>query len=161
MDELLPGPIALGKMVASLLGRRVTFRRAPSSLPVEHRNHDLYTGLYMTGLRAVSTIICCDKEFAANSAAALSMISAEHAAEWLKAPSLPQDAAENFHEILNVMAVALNETAGKNPVSLTDILPPGTPIPSSVLVVNRATQRADYIVEIQGYPDGQVAILIL
>jgi len=161
MPELLPGPIALGKMVASLLGRRVMFRQAPSGLMVEYRNHDLYTGLYITGLRAISTIVCCDKAFAANSAAALAMISAERAAEWLEAGSLPQDATENFHEILNVMAVALNETNGKNPVSLKEVLPPGTPIPSSVLVVNRVTQRADYIVEIQGYPDGQVAILIL
>ncbi len=161
MAELLPGPVALGKIVASLLGRKVLFRQAPSGLTVEHRNHDLYTGLYVTGLRAISTIICCDKAFAANSAAALAMIPADHAAAWLKAGSLPQDATENFHEILNVMAVALNETTGKNPVQLKEILPPGTGIPSSVTVVNRATARADYIVEIQGYPDGQVAILIL
>ena len=161
MPELLPGPVALGKMVASLLGRRVVFRQAPSGLTVEHRNHDVYTGLYTTGLGAISTIVSCNKDFAANSAAALAMIPANHAADWLKAGSLPQDATENFHEILNVMAAALNETNGSSPVSLKEVLPPGTTIPSSVVVVNRATQRADYIVEIQGYADGQVAILIL
>jgi hypothetical protein len=100
MPELLPGPIA--RKDVSLLGRRGRSVRHPQARG-GYRNHDLYTGL--THACEQSRRSSAATRSSANNGR-LAMIPADHAAAWLKAGSLPQDATENFHEILNVMAVA-------------------------------------------------------
>lgn len=161
MAARLPEPAAIKKLWVDLLGRGVTVEKAAEPMKVERPNPEAYTALYVTKARTVPTIISCDRTLAAHGAAALALLPPDQARGWINAGALSAEAAENFHEILNIMAATLNEVNLRSHVKLSAVLPPGKAVPAPITVVDKPVARLDLVIDIDGYASGRMSILTI
>lgn len=107
---------------------------------------------------AVVAAALFDVPMACRGGAALCMMPAEVANDSAEAGELPEALAENWVEVLNVLA---NLFSGRARVRLQDWTPPSARVPISVKKLARAAagRRIDAAVDIPGYGAGRLTLL--
>jgi hypothetical protein len=154
----MPAASALSETLAGLLDRAVIIK--PSTRPARYTlaNRDTHTALYVNDDGFCTAAAVCDRALGAGAAAAIAMVPADAAAEWSNG-TLPQDAADNLNEVLNVLATSFNTANPTRRVKLFGRLAPGRAVAEPTRpLFTVGVLRTDLDVTIDGYPGGKLVL---
>ncbi len=151
----LPTADAVGKLIASLVGKSVTAKpgQALKELPKGG-----VVVVCVDEAQAVVAIIVTDVAMAAAAGASLAMIPAAAAQDAARSGALPPNMAENFREVTNVMTSLLTTGSGRV-VRQAEFSVGAVPAQASG-VMSTPSGRLDLEVEVQGYGKGALSILV-
>ena len=114
---------------------------------------------YCTDEGRVGAICLVDAEFAIRTAGALTMVPPAAVADTLRKGDL-SDALENFREIVNILASLLNSPKTSHlRLAGVHVVPGDLPDGVSSLVEKPAFRR-DFAVQIEGYGNGRLSLLV-
>lgn len=114
---------------------------------------------YRTDEGSVGAICLVDAEFAIRTAGALTMVPPAAVADTLRKGDL-SDALENFREIVNILASLLNSPKTSHlRLAGVHVVPGDLPDCVSSLVEKPAFRR-DFAVQIEGYGNGRLSLLV-
>jgi hypothetical protein len=114
---------------------------------------------YRTDEGAVGAICLVDAEFAIRTAGALTMVPPAAVADSLRKGDL-SDAMENFREIVNILASLLNSPKTSH-LRLAGVhLIPGDLPDGVAALVEKPEFRRDFAVQIEGYGNGRLSLLV-
>lgn len=151
----LPTANAIGKLIASLVGKSVTAKpgQALKELPKGG-----VAVVYVDEAQTVVAIIVTDVAMAAAAGASLAMIPVGAAQDATRSGVLPPNMAENFREVTNVMASLL--TTGSGRVVRQAEFSVGAVPAQAGGVMSNPSGRLDLEVDVQGYGKGALSILV-
>jgi len=149
------------KLFRGMLGRTVTVKDSVRPQAISTANKETFTALYLAD-KYVVTVAVCDFKLAAASGAALALIPAPRAEEWVRDRKIPDDAIANTREIFNVMAATFNESNPSTYAKLGFFLPPGQAVPGAANGFFASNvRRMDYSVAVEGYGEGVFTVLVV
>jgi two-component system chemotaxis response regulator CheY len=152
-----PKPAQVGSALTELLRKNVGAAAAPSTLiPVLARIVAEYHSVEGGALAACAV---CDLAFALRTGAALTLVPPGVVEEAIRARALEDTLADNFHEVLNVMARFFDH-GGSSRVQLGPVHLPGEKLdPALAAPIARPAARLDLTVDIAGYGKGNLSLL--
>ena len=151
----LPDPKDISELFTILLGKQVTVK---SGAPAANPNGGTLA-VYSDDDGAVGAVALSDLPLASNAGAALSMIPAGMAEESIKAGTLAENLADNWHEVLNVASQLFNAGNGHR-VKLADIHPAAEPPSAAAGLLGAPGARLDLEVAIVGYGSGTLSLVV-
>ncbi|WP_372716110.1 hypothetical protein [Immundisolibacter sp.] len=155
-SKVLPTAQAVGKLIASLVGRNATaqptqaFKQVPKGAVV---------AVCVDEAKKTVAIIVADVAVAAAAGASLAMIPASAAQDAARNGILPQNIADNFREVANVMTSLF--TAGSGRVVRLAEFAVGTVPEEAGPVLAGPGGRLDLEIEVQGYGKGVLSLLVV
>lgn len=147
----IPSQPDLTQALRGLLGRDVGLSK------VVRREFPSFVAVYTDESGAAVNLLCVDLHLAASASAALALVPAGQAEEWVASGSLPDHARENLYEVLNVLAATHNRGEGSRHVKLSSLLSPDDELPAEVASGRNAPAlTAWFEVDVAGYPGGLI-----
>lgn len=114
--------------------------------------------VYVTDKLATGAAVACDLPLAAYAGAALGLVPLPRAEEAITLGVLPDDLAENFYEVVNIMASVFNENPAAPHLKLYKVHAVGEKLPSDVASsLGYVVRRLDLKVEVEGYGWGRLS----
>lgn len=152
----MPTRMAVRNMIGDLIGRDVELRDS-DPMPSKVTN---VTGVYVTDRLATSAVAILDFEAAARLGGALGMLPRGGVEDAIGERQLPSMIRDCTYEVLNVLASAFN--IGNAPhVRLYQMYGPGGGVPTDVASMGAvATGRMDLTLQIAGYGNGKLSIVV-
>lgn len=156
----LPGVMTVRDVLEGTLGREVSVATGgPMVNPGS--NGGALVGVYVDRFLKLSALILFDFELTARAGAAIGLtprVGADIAIEDLE---LPESLLENASEIFNI-ATSFFNTGGARHLSLDRCYAPGEDLPNDVSQwVFAHVRRVDLSVNIKGYGDGLLSVLVI
>ncbi len=153
----LPTSVAVRELLNGLFDRAVT--TSLEDQPVL-RGRDVHVvGSYVDDTGAVRAVGMCDLVLGNVLGAALALVPAPRVEEALAEQRVPPDLADNTREVLNIAASLFNEGPLHLKLDETFVVP--EPVSASVVDFLRTrSDRADVRVEVPGYGEGVIALLL-
>jgi hypothetical protein len=152
----LPGRAAVRSLVEDLVGRPVELRDAE---PVPPRAGNV-VAVYVTDHLAMTAVIVVDLAGAARIGGALGMLPRGGVDDAIDERDLSGMMRDNCYEVLNVLASVFN-TAGAPHVRLYEMYGPDASLPGAVAALSQMIgQRLDVMLEIAGYGDAHVSVVV-
>jgi hypothetical protein len=148
--------MAVRNLIGDLIGRDIEIRDS-DPMPSKVTN---VTGVYVTDRLATSAIAVLDFEAAARLGGALGMLPRGGVEDAINDRQLPPMIRDNTYEVLNVLASAFN--IGNAPhVRLYQMYGPGGGVPTDVASMGAsAIGRMDVTLQISGYGNGKLSIVV-
>jgi len=147
-------PTAVAELFASLLGRKVTANPAAPLAP--QATPAVLVAEYRSEAGAIEALCLCDASLACSLAAALTMIPAGTAAESAKKGRVEGSLAENFQELMNILATLYNRPE-RTHVHLRKVHLPGTVLPGEITdAFAILTSRLPIELDIASYAGGRL-----
>jgi hypothetical protein len=155
----LPGTKDIRDLLRGMLGRDVEITGSIDALTPATPG-GVVVGVYTkSGLR-IAALVALDLPLAARAAAALALLPSRNAEAAIANQYLPETLMENVGEILNVMASLLNADGAPH-VRLNRVHGPTELLPADVATILRGYgPRIDAGVQIRGYGDGGVGVVV-
>jgi hypothetical protein len=158
---LEPAPLPSGDAVRELLNGlfdRVVTVHAEQQ-PVL-RGRDVHVvGSYVDDTGTIRAVVFCDLVLGNVLGAALALVPAPRVAEALEAGAVLGDLADNTREVLNVSASMFNHGAAHLKLKATWVVP--EPVDGDVVEFLRTpSRRSDLRVDVPGYGEGELALLL-
>jgi len=114
--------------------------------------------VYVTDKLATGAAVACDLPLAAYAGAALGLVPLPRAEEAITMGLLPEDLAENFYEVVNIMASVFNENPAAPHLKLYKVHAVGEKLPSDVASsLGYVVRRLDLKVDVEGYGSGRLS----
>ena len=114
--------------------------------------------VYVTDKLQTGALVACDLPLAAYAGAALGLVPLPQAEEAIASGLLPEDLAENFHEVVNILASAFNENPAAPHLKLYAVHAAGDKLPTDVAsCLGYVVRRLDLKVAVQGYGSGRIS----
>ena len=163
----MPAPHSVGNLLSGLLARTVKVQksttpstpRAPAS-PAPAAKASQAVAVYTDDQGSVAALCVCDMSLASHAGAALSLIPAGVAAEAARTGVMPASIAENLYEVANVAASLFNADGGPH-LKLREVVTTAQALPAGLSeMAARASERIDLEVNITGYGQGQMSVLL-
>lgn len=165
----MPAPHTVGNLLSGLLARSVKVNkssspsaaRAPARAPAPSAaKASQAVAVYTDDQGSVAALCLCDMSLASHAGAALSLIPAGVAAEAARTGVMPPSIAENLYEVANVAASLFNADGGPH-LKLREVVTTTQALPAALSeVASRASERIDLEVNITGYGQGQMSVLL-
>lgn len=153
----LPLPKAVRDLLAQLLGREVDVTPCSPVVPSQRRPAAL--GVYVDDSLRLSHVVVADVALSAFAGAAIGLVPPRVAEDAVEDVDLSPMLAENFAEVLNVLASVLSAAEGRH-LRLYAVHTPGELPPSDVSAWARAPAgRLDQALEVAGYGTGHLGIV--
>lgn len=159
MSTHLPAPKEIRDLLVDLLGREVTLTSAPPLAPTSAQPCSI--GVYVDDHLQMAALVVADLAFSARAGAAIGLLPAPQAEEVVAGGTLEEGLAENFHEVLNILASLFN-APGATHLRLHATYAAGTPIDPPLLA--RALtlgRREDLHLDLAGYGAGRLSFVLL
>jgi hypothetical protein len=152
----MPTRMAVRNLIGDLIGRDIEIRDS-DPMPSKVTN---VTGVYVTDRLATSAIAVLDFEGAARLGGALGMLPRGGVEDAIGERNLPPVIRDCTYEVLNVLASAFN--VGNAPhVRLYQMYGPGGGVPTDVASMGAAAiGRMDVTLQISGYGNGRLSIVV-
>ena len=132
-----------------------------SSKPLRLKSVDPRTvAEYVTDDGCVQALCVCDIDLACYSGAALSMIPPGVALQGIRRHELEENLADNFREIMNVLASLLNTTGSPHLVFRSLALPKQEVSDDVKTLLLNPPTRIDLEIAIEGYGSGKATLVI-
>ncbi len=148
----LPSPDGFAELVGMLVGKRVRATRAPWTGQV------FSVATYVDAAGKVAYVALADVALIASMGAALAMIPAEGVRDAIKSGKPSSIFVENAYEVLNVAASLFNDEDASVHVKVTKL--ELAPLPDALVKrIGQSGARADFVVEIPGYPNARVSFV--
>lgn len=154
----IPAGTAFAKNFSDLIGSEVTLKKGA---PLEIKDDtSLAVAVFADDEGKTSALVVCDVEMVCWSGGALSMLPVGDAQTMINSGKPEGEILDNYREILNVGANLFN-VGDTDHVKLTDVhlLPGDAPDEVSALMADPAA-RSDFDVQIPGYGDGRMAVMV-
>ncbi len=166
----MPAPHTVGNLLSGLLARTVKVNKSttPSAArpparppaPAPAAKASQAVAVYTDDTGSVAALCVCDLSLASHAGAALSLIPAGVAAEAARTGVMPASIAENLYEVANVAASLFNADGGPH-LKLREVVTTAQALPAALSeVAARASERIDLEVNITGYGQGQMSVLL-
>ncbi len=165
----IPAPHTVGNLLSGLLARTVKVNksttpsaaRAPARAPAPSAaKASQAVAVYTDDEGSVAALCLCDMSLASHAGAALSLIPAGVAAEAARTGVMPPSIAENLYEVANVAARLFNADGGPH-LKLREVVTTAQALPAGLSeMAARASERIDLEVNITGYGQGQMSVLL-
>lgn len=130
-------------------------------IPLDHPqdgSSDLLTAIYRNGDDELAAVCQVDFEFAARSAAALTMIPAGGCNEVIASRKLDENYLENAHEVMNLVSILISLPESKR-VFLSNLVGNGEELPGDVAdMVKAGHHRSTLKVNFGNYGDGVISL---
>jgi len=154
----LPTPLQVRELLSGLLGREVTL--SPGS-PMAPRPGDAVSiATYVDDALVVRATITCDLALSAALGCAIALLPAPQVAEAVEANAVDETLADNLYEVLNVLAATFNVPDAPH-VRLHALHPAiGAPPPDARARVLALGRREDLRVEVPGYGEGRLSVVL-
>jgi hypothetical protein len=155
----LPPPMVVRNLLEDLLGRNVDVVVGDAWAPLPR---DMAaTAEYVDDRLTLRAVVLLDLPMAVFAGAAVGLVPARGAQEMVEKRMPNVLIEENLYEVLNVLAAVLNGDDAVH-VKITTMSPPGEDPALDVLkITQRLTGRLDLKVEIDGYGEGRLALVIV
>lgn len=159
-ETVLPSAQEVRELVEGLLGRDVQVLTGGRIIdPAEPGG--AMVGAYVDRLLRLRALVVLDLAFAARCGAAIGLVPNRISEGDVAAQELSDTLAENAAEVLNVTASLFNTGDGPH-LRLDGVAEPGQPLPHDLARwVNAYVPRLDLTVDIAGYGEGAVSILLI
>lgn len=153
----VPHPQQVRDLLVELLGRDVVVGLGDPVLPGPQL--PAAVAIYVTDRTATGALCVCDVALAAGLGAALALIPARTAADAATTGILPTNLAENFYEVVNILASVFNQDEASPKLRLWAVHGPGETLPADVAAhAGQLARRLDLDVAIAGYGSGRLSI---
>ncbi|MCW2600094.1 MAG: hypothetical protein JWM02_1923 [Frankiales bacterium] len=154
----LPTAAGLQDLLNGLFDRTVTVFEVPQ--PVL-RGRDVHVvGSYIDDQGGLQAVVFCDLVLGTVLGAALALIPAPRVQEALKARRVPTDLADNTREVLNIGASLFNHQSAHVKLKDTWVVP--EPVDAEVVeFLRQPGRRVDFRVDVPGYGEGVLALLVV
>ena len=114
--------------------------------------------VYVTDKLGTGAAVACDLPLAAYAGGALGLVPLPRVEEAIASGLLPDDLAENFYEVVNIMASVFNEHPEAPHLKLYKVHAVGEQLPSDVAAsLGYVVRRLDLKVEVAGYGAGRLS----
>ncbi len=114
--------------------------------------------VYVTDKLSTGAVIACDLPLTAYAAAALGLVPLVKADEVIASGVLPEDLAENFYEVVNILSSVFNENPDAPHLKLYKVHGVGERLPSDIArSLGYVVRRLDLKVEVAGYGSGRLS----
>ena len=114
--------------------------------------------VFVTDKLGTGAAVACDLPLAAYAGAALGLVPLPRAEEAIAAGVLPDELAENFYEVVNIMASVFNENPEAPHLKLYKVHAVGEKLPTDVASsLGYVVRRLDLRVDVQGYGAGRLS----
>lgn len=154
----VPAPKAIRDLFAELLDREVEV--APGQPVVPQPRQPAALAVYVDDHLHTEAVAVASLSLAAHAGAALGLVPPGTSSEAVEAGDLPDLLAENFAEVLNIMASLFNAD-GRPHLKLWSWYRPGELAPADVTVLTRSVgRRLDLALRIADYGDGGLSIVV-
>ncbi|TIC83517.1 hypothetical protein E8D34_15395 [Nocardioides sp. GY 10113] len=158
MPVHLPQPKEMRDVLGDLLGREVTLRPGIPFAPGP--DTPATVALYVDDTVRVSAVIACDLAFSAYAGGAIGLTPLADTQAAVNAGKLDDTLAENLGEVLNIIASIFN-VPGADHLRLHGVHPAGPPLEPWVRMHTLTLgRREDLVVDIAGYGQGQLSIIL-
>ena len=154
----MPIPEDVRDFLGDLVGKPVSVTKKPVTdlSTIDLDEEKWVTGLYVNDKNKLIGACIADLSLAANTGAALAMISEQVAKESVAAGELGDNLRENFYEVVNIISALLNGPSVPH-LRLTELV---DGIPDEVIELSQqAAGNKRYDVTIVGYAGGTLALL--
>lgn len=153
---LLPETMKLQRMLVTLMDRAVKLTAATT-----RPGSGLIHAVYALDAGEVAGLVLCDLALAAASGAALALLPAALVKDAVRTGVLDESLQANYYEVANILASTLTEVAERH-VKLRELIAGKTQkVPADAAeVLARSTRRLDLDVNIAGYGNGYLAIVM-
>lgn len=101
----------------------------------------------------------CDLPLGAATGAALAMVPAVMLEEVARSGELSDNLAENLHEVLNIFSSLLNSASTPHLVLAETVALPAELAPEVAAMLTEPERRRDFVIAIDGYGEGRMAVL--
>lgn len=154
----LPAPIEVRDLLSGLLGREVTLSTTAPLAPAPGTPVTVAT--YVDDSLTVRATVACDLPLSAAAGCALALLPPTGVAAAIEAGALDETLAENVYEVLNVLASVFN-VADAPHVRLHVMHPAvGAPPPEARARVLALGRREDLAVQVAGYGEGRLSVVL-
>ncbi|MEQ6901944.1 hypothetical protein [Nocardioides sp. YIM 152588] len=159
MPVHLPQPKEMRDVLTGLLGREVTLRPGTPFAPGP--DTPATVALYVDDSVRIAAVIACDLAFSAYAGGAIGLTPATGTQAAIDDGKLDDTLAENLREVLNIVASVFN-APGADHLRLHDMHPAGPPLEPWVRMHTLTLgRREDLIVDVAGYGEGQLSIILV
>ena len=153
-----PEPVDLLQMLGGLLDKAVTVTPR-SNPPRESCGADTFRASYVTPDGSPAVCVAVDVPLGAGCAASLALVPAAQCEGWVAEGRLPEDAAGNLYEVLNVLSATFNDVNPARHVKISGMVGPGEPTPDELeQLMGRARKFEVHDVTVADYPGGVLRI---
>ena len=126
--------------------------------PVVPGRDPALVAVYVTDKLATGAAVACDLPLAAYAGAALGLVPLPRCEEAIASGLLPDDLAENFHEVVNIMSSVFNENTQAPHLKLHKVHAVGEKLPTDVASsLGYVVRRLDLKVDVAGYGAGRLS----
>lgn len=154
---VMPGAADVRALLVGLLDKPVAVEQHPR--PVLPGRDVHVVGSYVDDDGALRAVVLCDRVLGTVLGAALALVPMLRVEEALASGRVPEELADNTREVLNVGASMFNEGAAHLKLQGTWVVP--EPVADDVVAFLREPcQRTDLRVEVPGYGEGVLALLL-
>ena len=153
----MPGPSEVRSLVNGLLDRQVTVHQEPQPVLPGRAVH--VVGSYVDDTGTIRAVAMSDNVLGTVLGAALALVPVPRVEEALASGSVPTDLADNTREVLNVAASLFNTGEEHLKLQATWVVP--EPVADDVVEFLRVPcERADLRIDVPGYGEGVLALLV-
>lgn len=153
----LPGEHELRALLVGLLDKPVVVQALER--PVLRGRDVRVVASYVDDTQRPRAVLLLDVGLGCAFGAALALVPPVRCQEALASGQVPSDLADNTREVLNIAASLFNEGAAHLKLAGTWVAP--EPVPDEVVaLLGAGGRRADLHVEVPGYSDGQLVVLL-
>lgn len=153
-----PEPVELLQLLGGLLDKAVTVTPR-SNPPREAPGEDTFRATYVTPDGALAVCVTVDVALGAGCAASLALVPPTQAEGWVGDGVLPEDAAGNLYEVLNVLSATFNDVNPTRHVKISAMVGPGEATPDELAeLIARARKLEVHDVTVADYPGGVLRI---
>ncbi len=126
--------------------------------PVVPGRDPALVAVYVTDKLGTGAAVACDLPLAAYAGAALGLVPLPRAQEAIASGLLPDDLAENFYEVVNILASVFNENPEAPHLKLYKVHAVGEKLPTDVAAsLGYVVRRLDLKVDVSGYGAGRLS----
>ncbi len=126
--------------------------------PVVPGRDPALVAVYVTDKMGTGAAVACDLPLAAYAGAALGLVPLPRAEEAIASGLLPEELAENFYEVVNIMASVFNENPEAPHLKLYKVHAVGEKLPTDVASsLGYVVRRLDLQVDVAGYGAGRLS----
>lgn len=126
--------------------------------PVVPGRDPAVVAVYVTDRLGTGAAVACDLPLAAYAGAALGLVPLPRAEEAIAAGTLPEDLAENFAEVVNILASVFHADPEAPHLTLHAVHGVGDRLPTDVAsFLGYVVRRLDLRVDVQGYGAGRLS----
>jgi hypothetical protein len=155
----VPHPKQVRDFFIGLTGRGVEISPAHPVTPGRDRAP---VAVYVTDKLATGAVIACDLRLAAYVGGALGLVPLPQVEEALGVGCLSGDLADNFSEVVNILASVFNDNPEAPYLTLHKVHAAGEKLPTDLAsMLGYVVRRLDLTVDIAGYGAGRLSVVAI